>query len=337
MNTYLDQTREHHNAIRRILLDEWDPLEVSNALEAQDEYDSYVPSIFGLLVHDESEERIFGYLWKIETEHMGLNGNRRRTEKVVKSLIGLRACMGMDYPEVNKPKRLAWGFWSTIGFLLLILLVAVVAETVAAIAFAIVGTVQNSHLDMGSLGTNGLLMAIATCIAAPPTIAASLLFAKLRHGYSIKDYFCFNSVGRHHYFKWLFAVLVLVLFSDSLSVLLGKPVVPEVMVDIYATAQLKTLLWFAVIIVAPLNEEIVFRGFVFKGIQNSRVGVIGAILISSLLWSALHIQYDAYGIGQVFVSGLLLGAARFKSNSIYVPITMHALMNLIAIVEVAVL
>jgi membrane protease YdiL (CAAX protease family) len=34
--------------------------------------------------------------------------------------------------------------------------------------------------------------------------------------------------------------------------------------------------------------------------------------------------------------GLLLGAARLKSNSIYVPITMHAIASLIATIEAAI-
>jgi membrane protease YdiL (CAAX protease family) len=100
---------------------------------------------------------------------------------------------------------------------------------------------------------------------------------------------------------------------------------------------MKPLLWFALMVMAPLSEEILFRGFVFKGLQNSRVGAIGAILIANIVWSAMHAQYDAYGIAQVFIAGLLLGAARLKTNSIYVPIAMHSFMNLIATVEIVLL
>jgi membrane protease YdiL (CAAX protease family) len=61
---------------------------------------------------------------------------------------------------------------------------------------------------------------------------------------------------------------------------------------------------------------------------------VGAIIISALAWSVIHLQYDAYGLAGIFAGGLLLGFARFKSKSIYPPIVMHALSNIIATVEV---
>lgn len=63
---------------------------------------------------------------------------------------------------------------------------------------------------------------------------------------------------------------------------------------------------------------------------------MGAIVLSSLIWAPLHLQYDLYGILMVLVLGLLFGYARLKTNSVYIPIAMHALMNFIASMEVMV-
>jgi hypothetical protein len=90
MIKYLNRAREYHNAIRKILMDEWDPIGVSEIPVAADEYDSYISGIHAMLVHHEPEHKILDHLWNIETEWMGLYGNRRRTEEVVKSLIKLR-------------------------------------------------------------------------------------------------------------------------------------------------------------------------------------------------------------------------------------------------------
>ena len=87
-------------------------------------------------------------------------------------------------------------------------------------------------------------------------------------------------------------------------------------------------------VAAPLFEEIFFRGFMFAGLQHSRLGPIGAMVLSSLAWAIIHLQYDLYGITQIFLGGLLLGYARFRSGSIFPAIAMHALMNLIATVQV---
>ncbi len=77
-------------------MDEWDPIGVSDIPEAADEYDSYIPHIYSQLIHHNSEEEIFENLWKIETDNMGLFGNRGNTEKVAASLAKLRDQMEND-------------------------------------------------------------------------------------------------------------------------------------------------------------------------------------------------------------------------------------------------
>lgn len=90
MSKYVERARDYQRAIREILMKEWDPIGVSDIPEAQDEYDEYVPHIYSQLIHDRSEQEIFQNLWKIETDHMGLFGNRQQTERVAKLLVELR-------------------------------------------------------------------------------------------------------------------------------------------------------------------------------------------------------------------------------------------------------
>ena len=79
MSDHKDRARRYHHAIREILLRDWDPIGVADAPEAQDEYDSYIPGIYGRLIRRISEQELFDHLWQIETEHMGLFGNRGKT------------------------------------------------------------------------------------------------------------------------------------------------------------------------------------------------------------------------------------------------------------------
>lgn len=83
------QARIYHDAIRRILLKEWDPIGVSEIPEAQDEYDSYVGEIHKMLISRKPKYEIFDYLWWLETEHMGLTGNRQATEHFAERLAKL--------------------------------------------------------------------------------------------------------------------------------------------------------------------------------------------------------------------------------------------------------
>jgi membrane protease YdiL (CAAX protease family) len=66
------------------------------------------------------------------------------------------------------------------------------------------------------------------------------------------------------------------------------------------------------------------------------LGGAGAIVLTALVWAVIHRQYDWYGVATVFAAGLLLGFARLRTNSIYSCLLMHALMNLIATIEVVV-
>ena len=82
-------TRVLHTAIRKALIEKWDPIGVKNIPEAQDEYDHYVPAICNLLVTRRSKQELFDYLWWLETHHMGLSGDRLATEAFAQHLQGL--------------------------------------------------------------------------------------------------------------------------------------------------------------------------------------------------------------------------------------------------------
>lgn len=96
MSERLDRAKRYHEAIRVILLREWDPIGVASEPAAQDEYDGYIHEIHGMLIRHEPRHRLLDHLWWVETEHMGLFGNRRRTEAVIERLIELREQIETD-------------------------------------------------------------------------------------------------------------------------------------------------------------------------------------------------------------------------------------------------
>jgi len=75
--------------IRTILLKDWDPIGIKDIPEAQDEYDSYISSIYELINSKKPESEFFEYLWWIETENMGLSGNRKHTKDIAHKLFKL--------------------------------------------------------------------------------------------------------------------------------------------------------------------------------------------------------------------------------------------------------
>ncbi|RMH78681.1 MAG: hypothetical protein D6681_19885 [Calditrichaeota bacterium] len=89
MGDALKRAQQLHREIRKVLMEEWDPIGVSDIPEAADEYDAYVPTIYRLLIRRASVQDIFDYLWWAETEHMGLCGNRQATKSVAVRLSEL--------------------------------------------------------------------------------------------------------------------------------------------------------------------------------------------------------------------------------------------------------
>ena len=79
--------------IRKTLLTEWDPIGVSNIPAAQDEYDVYADTVFGMLADQTAAvDAIAQYLFKIATEHMGLSYPTlaERCNKAAKAVVDLQ-------------------------------------------------------------------------------------------------------------------------------------------------------------------------------------------------------------------------------------------------------
>ena len=109
------------------------------------------------------------------------------------------------------------------------------------------------------------------------------------------------------------------------------------MLNLYQTVGFLPLFWLAIVVLAPIFEEVFFRGFMFAGLERSQLGGPGAIVVTLLAWAVIHVQYDLYGIATIFVLGLLLGAARLRARSVLLTIGLRATMNLIASLQLALL
>lgn len=68
----------------------WDPIGVRGIAQARDEYSSYLPHVFSLLVGNKGPEKIAEYLdWVVE-EKMGLTPNKEYSKEISEILVGLK-------------------------------------------------------------------------------------------------------------------------------------------------------------------------------------------------------------------------------------------------------
>ncbi len=77
-------------SIKQVLLQDWDPIGISDIPEAQDEYDSYVGGGYRLLASGGSEDVIVEHLYRIAADTMGLPiTDRENLREVARKLRGL--------------------------------------------------------------------------------------------------------------------------------------------------------------------------------------------------------------------------------------------------------
>ena len=90
--------------------------------------------------------------------------------------------------------------------------------------------------------------------------------------------------------------------------------------------QLETPAWLFVVgaIVAPIVEEIFFRGFLFQGFRQ-KYGWMPALFLSSAIFGAAHL--DPVSLIPTFVLGCVLAVVYHRSNSVWPGILFHAAIN----------
>jgi membrane protease YdiL (CAAX protease family) len=81
------------------------------------------------------------------------------------------------------------------------------------------------------------------------------------------------------------------------------------------------------VIGGPLAEEMTFRGQIFAALAQSRLGAIGASLITSALWSCVHITEPLHIVALLFLMGLALSWLLVRFGSLWLPILCHAAWN----------
>jgi len=87
-------------------------------------------------------------------------------------------------------------------------------------------------------------------------------------------------------------------------------------------------------ILAPIAEELFFRGLLYDWFRQ-KTGVVGGILISSGLFGLAH--YDSLAVvGSSFVMGLAMAFAVEKTRSLWISIFMHIATNTGAVLMMAV-
>ena len=94
----------------------------------------------------------------------------------------------------------------------------------------------------------------------------------------------------------------------------------------------KLIIFAMLVIIPPIYEELLFRGFLFNTLKKYG-GQILAVILTCLLFGAAHLEYDNLnwiaGIDTLIFSGFLIYISQ-KHQSLYSAMMLHAIKNAVA-------
>ncbi|MGY8660918.1 type II CAAX endopeptidase family protein [Bradyrhizobium sp. UFLA05-109] len=227
-----------------------------------------------------------------------------------------------------------WKFWGTALWGLFVFAAMFVGQ-IGTIVYLVAH--RGGPIDMASLesvGRDPQALALSVIAGLPTTLAAVWLAIRLK-GASFADYLALRWPSWLQILLGAVGLILIVVIWETLSRALGRESTPGFMTDLLKSGRDKgaaTMLVLAFSIAAPMSEEVIARGFLYRGWSESFLRVPGAIILSSLVWTAVHLQYDMYFLAEVFSIGLWFGYMRYRGNSLWLTVVLHALNNLTAVV-----
>lgn len=230
--------------------------------------------------------------------------------------------------ETNK-KTLGWGPAAAI---FVSLGAYIISQLILVFPITIISYVNKSAADdfSGYLSDNPWLELLLSGISALALGLVLWIFLKYRKR-SFKD-LGFKKPKLSD-FGWLAVAVIVYFILLSISLTLAG-LVPGFNADQQqdvgysgiAGAQL-ILAFIGLVILPPLAEEMMFRGFMYRGMASKWPKILSALL-TSFLFGLVHFQWNV-GV-DVFVLSLVLIALYEKTKNLWMCVGLHALKNFIA-------
>ena len=131
----------------------------------------------------------------------------------------------------------------------------------------------------------------------------------------------------------VFSFGVIIIFDTFDRILHQLVPTPDYIIDLGNIMQPESTLGFiflflAVVVMAPVGEEIVFRGFLQKFLEEYWKEITRAVLVTSLFFAMIHM--NPYWFVQIYILGILLGFLAWKTKSVLPPLILHGINNAMA-------
>jgi membrane protease YdiL (CAAX protease family) len=239
------------------------------------------------------------------------------------------------HPGAQRQPRI-WKFWGTSLWGLLLFAAMFAGQFALVAAFFLAKGPPFDIASIKAVASAGTVISLSVMMGLPAVLAVLWLATRISRT-PFADYLALRRTSWSNLLIGIVALIVLIAGWDLLARAVGHDATPGFMVDVLKSAQADGALWLLVIafaVAAPVTEELMVRGFLYRGWSESALGPLGAVVLSSLVWTAMHAQYyDWFLFSEVLSIGLLLGTMRHRSNSTWLTIIMHGINNLAATLQ----
>ncbi len=236
-------------------------------------------------------------------------------------------------PAQHRPR--VWRFWGTTLWGVFIF-AALFGGQIAVVAYFLFG--QGGPIDVAAairVVGKGLTVSLSVVMGLPAILLA--LWVAIRGTRTpFADYLALRWTSWKNVLIGVVGLVVIIVGWDLMSRTIGHEVEPGFMVDVLRSARDDGALWLLILafcVAAPVSEELLARGFLYRGWSESFLRAPGAIVLSSLVWTGMHMQYEWYFFGEVFCLGLWFGYLRYRSGSTWLTIVLHGLNNFGAVLQ----
>jgi len=203
-------------------------------------------------------------------------------------------------------------------YLLLFLVSQAIISAVCLLAVSLVAPPGMSEMEMAALCLDQV-----SVFSALFTLVVLAAFFLLRHKNPLREVGFLRTPGRFVFTAMSMAPLLYALVSTAMLLL------PEHWLSAYNEAvsvvSSTTLLSaLSTVILAPLTEEVIFRGLILGRLARAMPGWL-AVLLSALVFGLAHGQL--VWIAYAFLLGVVFGFIRLRSGSIWPTLLLHILFN----------
>jgi len=225
-----------------------------------------------------------------------------------------------DEPRGPLRRHAAWGWgWGLVG------LGVGFGPQVLMYAVALGGAAPDSSAVKVTTGSATTLVVVSLVIYGWQTAAAWFCSVRVAGGR-------FSAWGfrlpTRAYFWTIPAALAVVYAASIAHDMIVHPRQQDIVGEFPHTAAGIALFVLLAVVIAPLFEEVFFRGFLFRAFASSWGWPAGAV-VSSAVFGMAHAQLDVFL--PLFVLGLMLAWVYKRTGSLWTSISLHALFNGISV------